>query len=158
MFGAIADHQDAGRGSGYPAELRAQCLAVQRPNETNPLGFCCDIVKSVFSTTLYDAAPVRERDVVRQPIDRSTLHWQSLVTWRGFVRRMRDYGMAAVGAKRSFATKLSMLRFEMIALRGPHREQAIPRLPDTRFSSPLRFRYRHLRAGELTILTKASSR
>jgi acyl-CoA thioesterase FadM len=37
-----------------------------------------------FSTTLYDAAPVRERDVVRQPIDRSTLHWQSLVTWRGF--------------------------------------------------------------------------
>lgn len=24
-------------------------LAVQRPNESNPLGFCCDIVKPVFS-------------------------------------------------------------------------------------------------------------
>src|ERR1700730_7165148 len=67
----------------YPTGLRAQCLAVQRPNESNPLGVCCDIVKPVFSTTLYDAAPVRERDVVRQPIDRSTLHWRSLVTWRG---------------------------------------------------------------------------
>ena len=33
----------------YPAELRAQCLAVQRPNESNPLGVCCDIVKPVFS-------------------------------------------------------------------------------------------------------------
>ena len=67
----------------YPAELRAQCLAVQRPNESNPLGVCCDIVKPVFSTTLYDAAPVRERDVVRQSIDRSTLRSRSLVTWRG---------------------------------------------------------------------------
>jgi hypothetical protein len=26
-----------------------------------------------FSTTLYDAAPVRDRDVVRQPIDRGSL-------------------------------------------------------------------------------------
>src|SRR6267142_6918961 len=32
-----------------------------------------------FSTTLYDAAPIRERNVVRQLIDRSTLHWRSLV-------------------------------------------------------------------------------
>jgi hypothetical protein len=41
-----------------------------------------------FSTTLYDAAPIRERNVVRQLIDRSTLHWRSLVTWRGLIRRM----------------------------------------------------------------------
>jgi hypothetical protein len=34
---------------------------------------------------MYDAAPVRERNVVRQPIDRSTLHWRSLVTWRGLI-------------------------------------------------------------------------
>ncbi len=38
----------------YPAELRAQCLAVQRPNESNPLGFCCDIVKPVFPALSYD--------------------------------------------------------------------------------------------------------
>jgi len=37
------------------------------------------------STTLYDAAPVRERNVVRQLTDRSTLHWRSLVTWRGLI-------------------------------------------------------------------------
>jgi len=35
------------------------------------------------STTLYDAGPVRERNVARQLIDRSTLRWRSLVTWRG---------------------------------------------------------------------------
>jgi hypothetical protein len=29
-------------------------LAVQRPNESNPLGFCCDIVKPVFSALSYD--------------------------------------------------------------------------------------------------------
>ena len=37
------------RATLYAAELRAQCLAVQRPNESNPLGVCCDIVKPVFS-------------------------------------------------------------------------------------------------------------
>src|ERR1700736_3349856 len=36
----------------YPAELRAQCLAVQRPNESNPLGLCCDIVKPVLGGVL----------------------------------------------------------------------------------------------------------
>src|SRR5882724_1470936 len=36
----------------YPAELRAQCLAVQRPNESNPLGVCCDIVKPVLGGVL----------------------------------------------------------------------------------------------------------
>ena len=70
--------------------LLIHALAVQRPNESNPLRLCCDIVKPVFSTTLYDAAPVRERDVVRQPIDRSTLHWQSLVTWRGFFHSQNE--------------------------------------------------------------------
>jgi acyl-CoA thioester hydrolase len=39
----------------YPAELRAQCLAVQRPNESNPLGVCCDIVKPVFGQIVYHA-------------------------------------------------------------------------------------------------------
>jgi hypothetical protein len=48
-----------------------------------------------FSTTLYDAAPIRERNVVRQLIDCSTLHWRSLVTWRGLIRRM---GADAAGA------------------------------------------------------------
>ena len=43
------------------------------------------------STTLYDAAPVRERDVVRQLIDRSMLHWRSL----GLIRRMGGYGTVA---------------------------------------------------------------
>ena len=49
------------------------------------------------STTLYDAAPVWERNVARQLIDRGTLHWRSLVTWRGLIRRMNGYGMAACG-------------------------------------------------------------
>ena len=80
---------------GIDQSAHHYALAVQRPNESNPLGVCCDIVKPVFSTTLYDAAPVRERDVVRQPIDRSTLHWRSLVTWRGVIRRM---GADAAGA------------------------------------------------------------
>ena len=31
---------------------------IQRPNESNPLGFCCDIVKSVFSLPLYLAIGV----------------------------------------------------------------------------------------------------
>src|SRR5438552_18942497 len=53
-----------------------------------------------FSTTLYDAAPVRQRNVARQLIDRSTLHWRSLVTWRGLIRRMGGYGTTAHGAKR----------------------------------------------------------
>jgi acyl-CoA thioester hydrolase len=43
----------------YPAELRAQCLAVQRPNESNPLGVCCDIVKPVFSGIVYHANYLR---------------------------------------------------------------------------------------------------
>ncbi|WP_426443108.1 YbgC/FadM family acyl-CoA thioesterase [Bradyrhizobium genosp. P] len=34
-------------------------LAVQRPNENNPLGFCCDIVKSVFSGIVYHANYLR---------------------------------------------------------------------------------------------------
>jgi hypothetical protein len=48
-----------------------------------------------FSTTLYDAAPVRERNAVRQLIDYSTLHWRSLVTWRGLIRKMGVYGTTA---------------------------------------------------------------
>jgi hypothetical protein len=60
---------------------------------------CYDIPR--FSTTLYDATPVRERDVIRQLIDRSTLRWRSLVTWRGLIRRMSGYGMVAC-AKRTF--------------------------------------------------------
>jgi acyl-CoA thioester hydrolase len=43
----------------YSAELRAQCLAVQRPNESNPLGVCCDIVKPVFSGIVYHANYLR---------------------------------------------------------------------------------------------------
>ena len=43
----------------YRAELRAQCLAVQRPNESNPLGVCCDIVKPVFSGIVYHANYLR---------------------------------------------------------------------------------------------------
>jgi acyl-CoA thioester hydrolase len=34
-------------------------LAVQRPNESNPLGFCCDIVKPVFSGIVYHANYLR---------------------------------------------------------------------------------------------------
>ena len=52
---------------------------------------------------------VRERNVVRQLIDRSTLRWWSLVTWRGSFRRMGGYGTAAVGAKRSFIRKQRLL-------------------------------------------------
>jgi hypothetical protein len=66
---------------------------------------CYDIPR--FSTTLYDATPVRERDVVRQLIDRSTLHWRSLVTWRGLIRRMSGYGMTPCGAKRPLAKLLT---------------------------------------------------
>jgi hypothetical protein len=33
---------------------------------------------------------VREGNAVRQLIDCSTLHWRSLVTWRGLIRRMSD--------------------------------------------------------------------
>ena len=44
----------------YPAELRAQCLAVQRPNESNPLGVCCDIVKPVFPALSYDDIAPRD--------------------------------------------------------------------------------------------------
>ena len=43
----------------YPAELRAQCLAVQRPNESNPQGVCCDIVRPVFSGVVYHANYLR---------------------------------------------------------------------------------------------------
>jgi len=50
-----------------------------------------------YSATLYNAAPVRERNVVRQLIDRSTLRWRSLVTWRGSFRRMSGYGRTAHG-------------------------------------------------------------
>jgi hypothetical protein len=60
-----------------------------------------------FSTTLYDAAPVRERNAVRQLIDCSTLHWQSLVTWRGLIHRMNGYGMAACGAQSGRSSTLS---------------------------------------------------
>jgi hypothetical protein len=35
-----------------------------------------------YSAIFYDIV-LRERNVVRQLIDRSTLHWRSLVTWRG---------------------------------------------------------------------------
>jgi hypothetical protein len=53
----------------YPAELRAQCLAVQRPNETNPLGFCCDIVKSAFPALSYDdTAPGDTITYARRPV------------------------------------------------------------------------------------------
>jgi hypothetical protein len=58
-----------------------------------------------FSTTLYDAAPVRERNVVRQLIDRRTPYRRSLVTWRGLIRRMSGHGMAACSAKRPFIRK-----------------------------------------------------
>ena len=34
-------------------------MAVQRPNESNPLGFCCDIVKPVFSGIVYHANYLR---------------------------------------------------------------------------------------------------
>jgi acyl-CoA thioester hydrolase len=34
-------------------------LAVQRPNESNPLGLCCDIVKPVFSGIVYHANYLR---------------------------------------------------------------------------------------------------
>jgi hypothetical protein len=33
--------------------LVIHAFAVQRPNESNPLGFCCDIVKPVFPTRSY---------------------------------------------------------------------------------------------------------
>jgi acyl-CoA thioester hydrolase len=33
-------------------------LAVQRPNESNPFGVCCDIVKPVFSGIVYHAQPI----------------------------------------------------------------------------------------------------
>ena len=47
------------RGALYPAGLGAECLAVQRPNESNPPGFCCDIVKPVFSGIVYHANYLR---------------------------------------------------------------------------------------------------
>jgi acyl-CoA thioester hydrolase len=34
-------------------------LAVQRPNESNPLGLCCDIVKPVSSGIVYHANYLR---------------------------------------------------------------------------------------------------
>ena len=53
----------------YPAELRAQCLAVQRPNESNPLGVCCDIVKPVFPALSYDdTAPGDTITYARRPV------------------------------------------------------------------------------------------
>jgi hypothetical protein len=59
------------------------------------------------STTFYDAAPVRERNVVRQLTDRSTLHWRSLVTWRGLISQNERYGTATVGAKRPFIRQVA---------------------------------------------------
>src|SRR3977135_810840 len=59
---------------------------------------CYDIPR--FSTTLYDATPVREHNAVLQLIDCSTLDWRSLVTWRGGpFRRMDRYG-TLLGSKR----------------------------------------------------------
>ncbi len=39
--------------------LLIHALAVQRPNESNPLGLCCDIVKPVFSDIVYHANYLR---------------------------------------------------------------------------------------------------
>ncbi|MHB0789616.1 YbgC/FadM family acyl-CoA thioesterase [Bradyrhizobium sp. 5.13L] len=39
--------------------LIIHALAVQRPNESNPLTFCCDIVKPVFSGIVYHANYLR---------------------------------------------------------------------------------------------------
>jgi acyl-CoA thioester hydrolase len=41
------------------ASVLIHALAVQRPNESNPLGFCCDIVKPVFSGIVYHANYLR---------------------------------------------------------------------------------------------------
>src|SRR5260370_41462432 len=72
----------------YPAELRAQCLAVQRPNESNPLGVCCDIVKPVFPALSYDDT-ARGRDHVPSAI-RAAL-------WR---HRLEIFGMFPSGGRR----------------------------------------------------------
>jgi len=55
-----------------------------------------------------------------------------------------DFGATALGAKRSVATKLCMLRVRTIALRRHDRERPIPCLKVTRFLSPLRLWSRHL--------------
>jgi acyl-CoA thioester hydrolase len=47
------------RTSHRPGLLLFHALAVQRPNESNPLGFCCDIVKPVFSGIVYHANYLR---------------------------------------------------------------------------------------------------
>src|ERR1700736_1818453 len=39
--------------------LLIHALAVQRPNESSPFGFCCDIVKPVFSGIVYHANYLR---------------------------------------------------------------------------------------------------
>jgi len=55
-----------------------------------------------------------------------------------------DFRATAIGAKRSVATKLCMLRVRTIALRRHDRERPIPCLKVTSFLSPLRLWSRHL--------------
>jgi acyl-CoA thioester hydrolase len=45
--------------SHRPGLLLTYALAVRRPNESNPLGLCCDIVKPVFSGIVYHANYLR---------------------------------------------------------------------------------------------------
>jgi acyl-CoA thioester hydrolase len=51
-----------GKAQRIPKTLRLPLIhafAVQRPNESTPLVFCCDIVKSVFSGIVYHANYLR---------------------------------------------------------------------------------------------------
>jgi acyl-CoA thioester hydrolase len=57
----VAEKRSASRraaacyGRAYVNLLVIHALAVQRPNESNPLGFCCDIVKPVSGQIVYHA-------------------------------------------------------------------------------------------------------
>jgi hypothetical protein len=60
-------------------------------NGSPPMG-----TKLRYSAIFYDIVRCSSgsgAQCARQLIDRSTLHWRSLVTWRGLIRRMSGYGM-----------------------------------------------------------------
>jgi hypothetical protein len=83
------------------------------------------------STTLYNAAPVRERNVIRQLTDRSTLHWRGLVTWRGLISQNGRYVTPfcafslALGQEDAFAPILSRVGDEPDKASDPGQHQTV---------------------------------
>src|SRR5260221_11097108 len=83
-FRDVANLRHRAKHSRHHTKDKQQFVVSVVAYDSLPGHHCYDIPR--FSTTLHDAAPVRERNVVRQLIDRSTLHGRSLVTWRGLIR------------------------------------------------------------------------